>query len=453
MNIFKRILTILLSIAIVLTSVPFVYAQEDQSAEQPSEHIHSYTSETIKEATHISHGTIRYTCSCGDWYDEIIFSPGHSYEKKVLIETTHENDGLIRYECSCGDWYEETEVSPGHTYLSKIISHETHETDGLILNACSCGDKYEVIIPAVGHEYVPTIFEAASHAKDGILRYICSCGASYDEIIPGEDHVYENVIIQPTCTDNGLEVERCKICNHEIVIRDPEKDPNTDDLIALGHNYEVINHVDPTQEIDGFTDYKCSRCGDTYTAVLEHDDKFVAEMYICAKQMVSPLGHIWVYIQNKSDHDLTVGAYTLPTGQGVSIGAYGLTRVDGAGIYYNVESYLANKNGYPSVICMQEKLTESELNSVSKKIAKSNYWDLLIFNCMGIAFSIWNSGSASKLIPLILPVFGRLQILLHPHEDEIDMYYPTENQVYKQRGSGDKAYLEKVSRQTLANGI
>ena len=445
MKLCNRILSFLICVAIIITSLPLAYAE--------AEHIHNYDSQVITEVSHYQNGVSRNTCSCGDWYDEVILSPGHSYNVDVLTEMTHDNDGLVRYSCSCGDWYDEIVLSPGHSYTSETLTATTHESNGLIRYTCSCGDWYDEIVFSTGHTYTEVVVEQVTHANNGLIRYICSCGDFYEVTILGENHNYQTIIIPPTCTDNGKELKRCKICGHEIILRDPDTDPSATDLLATDHNYKIINQVAPTQDTDGYTEYLCTGCGDTYTAIREHDDKYVAEMYICAKRVVSPMGHMWVYIQNKSDHDLLVGAYTVPAGQGVSIGVYGLTRADGMGIYYNVEAYSANKFGLTSVICMQEKLTEDELNKVSRRIRNSNFWDLIFFNCMGIAFSIWNSGATPKLIPLIFPVFGRLQIMMYPHMNEIDMYYPTVNQVYKQRGMGNNARLDKVSAGTLSNGI
>ena len=41
---------------------------------------------------------------------------------------------------------------------------------------------------------------------------------------------------------------------------------------------------------------------------------------------------------------------------------------------------------------------------------------------MGMAFAIWNAGGSPKLIPMVLPDFGRLQMLIYPNLDEIEMY-------------------------------
>ena len=53
-------------------------------------------------------------------------------------------------------------------------------------------------------------------------------------------------------------------------------------------------------------------------------DEVVARIYIAHKERyLNFSGHTWIYIENLSDHELTVGAYPLKKGKGVSIGTYG----------------------------------------------------------------------------------------------------------------------------------
>ena len=341
-----------------------------------------------------------------------------------------------------------------HEYTETVLQAPSHDDVGFARYVCSCGDTYIGVLPARGHVYVKTVIVPGGCTEDGLVRYECECGDSYEEILYATgEHDYVIETIPPTCTDNGMEIQRCTRCGDTQILRSPETDPTATDLLALDHDYVVESRVEPTDDENGYTTYVCTRCGNSYVAVLEHTDKYVAEMYVCAKRMISPLGHMWVYIQNRTDHELQVGAYTLPAGQGVSIGSFALTRADGFGLYYNVEAYCVNKYGIKSMICMETKLTQAQLDNVSKRILNGNLWTLILYNCMGTAFTIWNGGPGQKLIPLLFPFIGRLEMLVYPHEDSIEMYYPTENQVFKQRGNGSSATLEKVSQSSLANGI
>ena len=185
----------------------------------------------------------------------------------------------------------------------------------------------------------------------------------------------------------------------------------------------------------------------------EETDQPVAEMYVCAKRQITLLGHMWIYIENLSDHELQVGAYTLPPNEGVSIGVFALTRRDGWGVYYNVESYCVNKYGVSNVIVMHRSLNEEQMADVSRRISNSNYWEMIIFNCMWFAFHTWNTDTWNILLPLAFPILGRFQMLLHQHESEITMFFPTVDRVYKQKGLGDNARLVPVSADSLDHGI
>ena len=340
-----------------------------------------------------------------------------------------------------------------HYYILEILQEPSHGTEGLGRYICNCGDSYTVSLPAQEHVYEETVVQTATCSEEGLLRYTCACGDSYDAVLPKTEHAFENVFVAPTCTDNGVELLRCSACGEEQTVRSLDLDPDAEDLLALSHDYQISEQTEPTEDEDGRTVYTCTRCGNSYTAVLEHANKHVARMYVCAKRMISPLGHMWVYIQNLTDRELQVGAYTLPPEQGVSIGSFALTRADGFGLYYNVEAYCVNKYGIKSMICMEQKLTEKQLEKISTRILNGNFWTLILYNCMGAAFSIWDAGPGQKLIPLLFPFIGRLEMMAFPHDDHLSMYYPTENQVFKQKGNGKNATLVKVKQSSLQNGI
>lgn len=267
-------------------------------------------------------------------------------------------------------------------------------------------------------------------------------GADLNEAVEHSHEYYAQLITESSCEEDGIALYVCA-CGDEY----------EGTVKATGHKYTVINYVESTQTQSGYTVYRCSVCGDEYTETTEQENQYVAKIYICAKRQFSPLGHLWVYIHNTSDQPIEVGVYTVPVDQGVSIGTFGVTRADGPGIYYNVEAYAVNKFGLKSMVCLEDDLTESELEKVSSTIRNSNVWDPIIFNCMTAAFSIWNAGALIKLIPLVFPALGRIQMLMYPHSDQLDMYYPTEDQVFKQRGIGNNARLEKVRENTLSHRL
>ena len=67
-------------------------------------------------------------------------------------------------------------------------------------------------------------------------------------------HKYEETVVKPTCTEDGYTEHKCSVCG------DTYKDAKTE---KLGHKYEETV-VKPTCTEDGYTEHKCSVCGDTY---------------------------------------------------------------------------------------------------------------------------------------------------------------------------------------------
>lgn len=176
-------------------------------------------------------------------------------------------------------------------------------------------------------------------------------------------------------------------------------------------------------------------------------DSAVADIYLCSNWSGLPsLGHVWIYIENTSDKSLTVGKYTLPAGEGVSVGTFALTRDDGAGVYYNIEAYCGNKYNMDTFIYLKKSINKSQLDSISNKILSHNFWDPIIFNCAEFAAGCWNAAGGSFIFPVtVFPVFTRIQIKAHSYGSDKKMFYPDRENVYKQRGSGSSAYLEVVS--------
>ena len=178
------------------------------------------------------------------------------------------------------------------------------------------------------------------------------------------------------------------------------------------------------------------------------ENEIVAMLHVfLIETTIHPIGHTWVYIENLTDRELQVGLYTLPPHEGVSVGV--LARRDGWGIYYNVESYAQHVHGMEKQISMSDGLTAKKLEKVSKSIINYvNHWDP-IFNCMYFAFTVWNSGSRRILLPLLLPVVGKLQMALYRHERNVQMKVVTKDQTFRQVGFGSFAYLTPATDKVL----
>ena len=171
---------------------------------------------------------------------------------------------------------------------------------------------------------------------------------------------------------------------------------------------------------------------------------YVARMYICARVVF--FGHVWLYFENLTDGDITVGVYTVPAGEGVSVGAMGNSRADGYGIYYNVEAYMIHKMGGSGTVGRSMLLTQDQLNTVNATILERNEWSLSSNNCCRFATRVWNSVADRPVSYAFLPltVKGRIGSGGAPN-----MFYPPKSRVYRQHGTGTGATLSRVKGASL----
>lgn len=180
------------------------------------------------------------------------------------------------------------------------------------------------------------------------------------------------------------------------------------------------------------------------------NDKIVANYYIYVMETdIHPVGHMWVYLENLTNKPMQVGYYTVPPYKGVSIGIF--ARKDGFGIYYNVEAYNQTVYGMENQICLKDELTAEKVKDVSDTLVSiPNHWDP-IFNCMYYAFRIWNAGCSNdkKLIHLVWPPLGTLQIKMRNHLYEVPMKGATIDQTFRQVGSGSNGYLRPATLKSL----
>ena len=185
----------------------------------------------------------------------------------------------------------------------------------------------------------------------------------------------------------------------------------------------------------------------------EEENENVAEMSICMQLSGFPaVFHVWIYIQNISEETLKVGLYDLPTGEGVSVGTWGVVVDDGWGVYYNIEAYGSGKEDI-DYYTLTKSITLSDLEKISKKITSINYWDPFI-NCTVFSYRLWNCVSGKWLLPIPLPWITFIQMaVLSADKNGIEMFVPEIERVFRQKGRGEDAYLEQVGEETLKDSI
>ncbi len=300
---FKKTLSLLLTLCLLLTVVP--------TANADSEHVHTYAelvyAATCKEPEiHVNECT---KCYAWDWdtFRYVGEKAPHAYAEFERIEPTCTEPGAILYMCSgCEDIYEVSIEPTGHDQAgplhfaaatctepetkyvdcSKCGTMQIHETTGEPLGhhyveterkdaACAevgkviytcdrenCGATYTEEFPALGHDYAESARKAATCTEVGEVFYTCgNCGATYTEEFPALGHSYaESEHIDATCTEDGKVIYTCdrENCGASYAEESP----------ALGHSYAESARKAATCAGNGSVTYTCSRCGDAYSEPL-----------------------------------------------------------------------------------------------------------------------------------------------------------------------------------------
>lgn len=87
-----------------------------------------------------------------------------------------------------------------------------------------------------------------------VSRYCARCGKYIGQVsLPAAGHKYEETVMtSATCTEGGVSVYKCTVCGDEY----------TAETGPLGHDYETVSYKEPTCCESGCTVYRCKRCND-----------------------------------------------------------------------------------------------------------------------------------------------------------------------------------------------
>ena len=196
--------------------------------------------------TPVEENRVEATCTEEGHYDEVIYCT--VCNKEISRET-------------------KTIKAKEHTYSTEwtIDKEATCEETGEKSHHCTeCGERTDITtIEALGHDYQIKSTTEAVCEKGGTIIYECTrCKTTKEETTPALGHkggtpVEENRV-EATCTENGSydEVTYCKVCGEKLL-----KEKKT--IPALGHDYEEIV-VQPTETEQGYTLHICKRCKDEY---------------------------------------------------------------------------------------------------------------------------------------------------------------------------------------------
>lgn len=230
-------------------------------------------------------GWEKYTCTvegCSATQRNLVQKTGHTVENwTVTKQPTCTEEGTRTGHCSvCNQDVTESIAKTGHTIdeNNPIKTEDKTETDGHIYKTyvCSvCGEQITQITHAAWIEgkYTPTVVAKVTCTTDGIERDKCDiCDETRTVTIPSKgEHTWEATeTIEPTCTTKGQTNYTCTVCGAT----------KRDDVVdALGHNYVEQKDlaVAATCTEAGSKTYKCSRCSSSKTEVVNAKGHFAKQ--------------------------------------------------------------------------------------------------------------------------------------------------------------------------------
>jgi len=242
-------------------------------------------------STCTTNGKKHATCSvCNYITYETITAPGHKFtEWTVDKDATCEEDGLEKRECANCDYFETKVINKlGHSFGEwKIVDDPTCTKEGLEKRECLNCDHYVTkTLNKLSHSYnqkvTTTIYlkTQASCLESAKYYFSCICGDKGTESFSDGNplgHNYNDIIINPTCTEQGYTTHTCLRCNDSYI----------DSYInAKGHAFGEWKIVeDATCIKEGLEKRECSNCDHYETKTLNkllhsYNQKVTTNLYI-----------------------------------------------------------------------------------------------------------------------------------------------------------------------------
>lgn len=204
-------------------------SEKDEDGEDKEEgpHIHQYTAQTEREPSCILAGLRKYSCSCGNFYTEMIPAAGHvASDWDVAAEATEKKMGTEQRTCAvCGvvlDSRPINKLTPSPS-ASPSASAQSTGTPSSSASPGASSSPAPSASPSASpsptphsHEYQSYVLKEANCSETGIRSYICTCGSSYAEVIERDlnRHSYRAVVIPATSATQGYTAYTCTRCNY-----------------------------------------------------------------------------------------------------------------------------------------------------------------------------------------------------------------------------------------------
>ncbi len=199
--------------------------EEEETQELP--HIHQYTAQTEREPSCILAGLRKYSCSCGNFYTEMIPAAGHvASDWDVAAEATEKKMGTEQRTCAvCGVVLDSRPInkltpspsaSPSASAQSSAAPASSASPGASSQPTPSASPSASPSPTPHSHEYQSYILKEANCSETGIRSFICTCGSSYAEVIERDlnRHNYRAVVIPATSATQGYTAYTCTRCNY-----------------------------------------------------------------------------------------------------------------------------------------------------------------------------------------------------------------------------------------------
>lgn len=183
-------------------------------------HEHLYAATTEREPTCTLAGLRKLTCSCGDFYTEVIPAVGHvAKDWETAVESTSNSYGTSQRMCSvCGALLDTKVLLPTSPTPNPSASSNPSGASG---SPAASGSTAPSTTPSPSptphvHNYNTYVVTPATCTTKGVRSYICSCGSSYAESIELDlnNHSFRATFVEPTDTQQGYTVYTCTRCNY-----------------------------------------------------------------------------------------------------------------------------------------------------------------------------------------------------------------------------------------------
>lgn len=180
---------------------------------------------------------------------------GHNHEVYQVVAPTETADGYTIYKCTkCGDEY-----IADYTILLTYEGLQNGESVDLdIPNAViSKGGSFGGINALSGHKILEYRIYSGNNYTPLNVGDVLNASTKVTVVLAEHEHNFGDweQYSPATCTEDEVLIRRCSDCDAVEYKKGQSK---------LGHNYVAYQTVAPTATSDGYTVYRCTRCGDEY---------------------------------------------------------------------------------------------------------------------------------------------------------------------------------------------